>query len=230
MPTSSGDQGKLLGELVPQGGGDPIPLRKEHLLVGRRENCDIVLRFGNVSSNHCELTLESGYWFVKDLGSRNGTRLNGYRITKKRMDPGDTLSIAKRDYKAVYSPTDLGAEGPPPDVDVMVEIMSHSLLEGAGLSRKKRQQSEGRVGLNRPRPADQAAPSSTAAPHTDEDEPGAPSEEAEAQTPRSPAASPSQPAAPPPSSSVLDESGSDASPGNDAADGEGPDEYQLAPE
>ena len=91
MSTSSGDAEKLLGELVPQSGGDPIPLRKERLMVGRRETCDIILRFGNVSSNHCELTLESGYWFVKDLGSRNGTRLNGYRITKKRMDPGDTL-------------------------------------------------------------------------------------------------------------------------------------------
>ena len=126
-------------------------------MVGRRETCDIILRFGNVSSNHCELTLESGYWFVKDLSSRNGTRLNGYRITKKRMDPGDTLSIAKRDYKAKYTPSELGAEGPPPDVDVMSEIMSQSLLEGAGLSRKERQESDGRVGLKDSAAADSAA-------------------------------------------------------------------------
>ncbi len=158
MSTSSGDREKLLGELVPQGGGDPIPLLKERLMVGRRETCDVILRFGNVSSNHCELTLESGYWFVKDLGSRNGTRLNGYRITKKRMDPGDTLSIAKRDYKARYTPSELGAEGPPPDVDVMTEIMSQSLLEGAGLARQSRQKASGRVGLKPTDSSDAADP------------------------------------------------------------------------
>ena len=48
----------MLGELVPVGGGDPIPLIKEKLLVGRRESCDIVLRFANVSAHHCQLTFE----------------------------------------------------------------------------------------------------------------------------------------------------------------------------
>jgi len=147
MTTSEADGPKQFGELVPLGGGDPIPLLKEKLLVGRRENCDVVLRFGNVSAQHCEMTLESGYWFVKDLNSRNGTRINGFRVTKKRLDPGDTISIAKRDYKARYTPADLGAAGPPPDVDVVEEILSRSLLEGAGLERRKKQESDGRVGL-----------------------------------------------------------------------------------
>ena len=35
------------GTLVPKGGGDPIPLLKKNLLIGRRESCDIVLRFKN---------------------------------------------------------------------------------------------------------------------------------------------------------------------------------------
>lgn len=150
MTTSEQQPDKLLGELVPMGGGDTIPLLKSKLMVGRREDCDIVLRFGNVSSEHCELTLESGYWFVKDLNSRNGTRINGYRVTKKRLDPGDTLSIAKRDYKARYSPSALGAEGPPPDGDVVEEILSRSLMEGAGLDRRRKQQNEGRIGIRRP--------------------------------------------------------------------------------
>ena len=52
----------FLGELLPVGGGDPIPLLKKSLLVGRRESCDIVLRFSNVSAHHCQLTLTGGYW------------------------------------------------------------------------------------------------------------------------------------------------------------------------
>ena len=48
----------MYGELIPQGGGDPIPLLKKTLLLGRRESCDIVLRFSNVSAHHCQLTVD----------------------------------------------------------------------------------------------------------------------------------------------------------------------------
>jgi len=72
----------MLGELMPQGGGDPIPLLKEVLLVGRRESCDIVLRFANVSAHHCQLVLSGGYWYVKDLKSSNGVKVNGVRIAE----------------------------------------------------------------------------------------------------------------------------------------------------
>ena len=102
------------GELVPIGGGDPIPLLRASLMVGRRESCDIVLRFANVSGQHCQLTLESGYWFVQDLNSQNGLKVNGVHVMRKRLDPGDTLAIARHKYKIEYSPSDLGATGPPP--------------------------------------------------------------------------------------------------------------------
>ena len=81
----------MYGELIPVGGGDPIPLLKKNLLVGRRESCDIVLRFPNVSAHHCQLHVNGGYWYVKDLKSRNGVKVNGTRVTEKRLDPGDEL-------------------------------------------------------------------------------------------------------------------------------------------
>ena len=43
------------GQLTPTGGGDPIPLIKERLLVGRRGESDIQLKFANVSSQHCRI-------------------------------------------------------------------------------------------------------------------------------------------------------------------------------
>jgi len=133
------------GELIPIGGGDTIPLLKEKLLVGRRESCDIRLRFDNVSAHHCQLFLEQGYWFVKDLGSRNGTKVNGKRVSRKRIDPGDTISFAKHQYELHYQPSDLGASGPPPpDEETIAEIMARSLLDRAGLDRKT---SDGEEGL-----------------------------------------------------------------------------------
>ncbi len=51
----------MYGELMPLGGGDPIPLLKRSLMIGRRESCDIVLRFSNVSAHHRQLTDNGGY-------------------------------------------------------------------------------------------------------------------------------------------------------------------------
>ena len=120
---------------MPVGGGDPVPLLKENLIVGRRESCDIVLRFSNVSSNHCKLECHGGYWYVRDLNSKNGTRVNGTRVTEKRLDPGDELRVAKHKYRVNYSPMDLGAVGPPPSSSAPTDLMDKSLLERAGLKR-----------------------------------------------------------------------------------------------
>lgn len=127
----------MYGELVPIGGGDNIPLLRPQLTVGRRESCDIVLRFANISGQHCHLVLENGYWFVQDMNSQNGTKVNGHRVVRKRLDPGDLLSIARHKYNIKYSPADLGASGPPPEDDAELEqVLSKSLLERAGLQRK----------------------------------------------------------------------------------------------
>lgn len=127
---------QVLGELVPMGGGDPIPLFKPRLAIGRRSNCDIVLEFPNVSSQHCELTFENGYWLVRDLGSRNGVKVNGERVDSKWLHPGDEVSIAKHRYEISYTPS---GEGPPPDeVEEGQNPFGRSLLEKAGLVRPER--------------------------------------------------------------------------------------------
>src|SRR3954463_12235691 len=99
----------MLGELVPTGGGDPIPLLKSKLLIGRRDECDITLRFPNVSSHHCELELVEGYWQIRDLNSSNGIKVNGVRCPQNWLLPGDEVSIARHKFEIKYV-----AEGPAP--------------------------------------------------------------------------------------------------------------------
>jgi len=123
----------MYGELIPLGGGDPIPLIKKKLLIGRRESCDIVLRFANVSAHHCQLFVNNGYWYIRDMQSRNGVKVNDLKVQEKRLDSGDTLAVAKHRYEVQYSPADLGAVGPPPADDLPSEIMTGSLLARAGL-------------------------------------------------------------------------------------------------
>ena len=125
------------GQLTPCGGGDPIPLVKKRILVGRKGEADIQLRFNNVSTQHCRLTLEYGYWFDRDLNSRNGTKVDGRSVERKRLDPGCTLSIARHDYTVDFDPKSLGAYGPPPsDDDFMDELMRGSLMDRAGMSKR----------------------------------------------------------------------------------------------
>ena len=126
----------MYGEMMPVGGGDPIPLRKTELLIGRKEDCDIVLRFSNVSGRHCKLVLSSGYWYVLDLHSTNGVKVNGVRVTDRRVDPDQVIHISKHAFRVQYSPVRNGATGPPPgEVLQESELMSRSLLEKAGLQR-----------------------------------------------------------------------------------------------
>lgn len=139
----------MYGELQPVGGGDPIPLLKTMLVVGRRESSDIVLRFPNVSGSHCELSLVDGYWFVKDLGSSNGTKVNGSRISEQRLDPGDKLSVAKHEYELNYEPSKLGAKAEPTEKTVARDPFSRSLLATAGL--ESRQVTEPRQSRQPPR-------------------------------------------------------------------------------
>ena len=123
----------MFGELIPTGGGDPIPLMKKRLRVGRRDGCDIVLDFGNVSGHHCLLEIDEGYWFVRDLRSRNGVKVQGKRIlvgVRKRVDPNVEIYIAKNAYTIDYDPNSLGAFGTPPQDEYCLLYTSPSPRDG----------------------------------------------------------------------------------------------------
>ena len=128
-PTPRPQHTQVLGRLVPCGGGDPIPLLREDLLIGRKNSCDIQLRFANVSSQHCRLFLEGGYWIVEDLNSRNGTKVDGMRVHRKALAPATVFSIANHRYSIEYTPTGLE---PLPEEDPFAQ----SLLAKAGLEKQ----------------------------------------------------------------------------------------------
>src|SRR5438874_5794470 len=97
------------GQLIPIGGGDSIPLTRSPLVLGRRESCDICLRFPNISGRHCELMFKDGFWQIRDLNSTNGLKVNEEPVArggKKILAPDDTIRIGKRDYKIQYEPAD----------------------------------------------------------------------------------------------------------------------------
>lgn len=128
------------GELVPVGGGDTIPLIRPTLTLGRRESCDVCLRFPNVSGLHCELTFKDGHWSIRDLGSTNGIKVNGNRVQKKVLHPKDVITIAKRKYTIDYVPATV--QRMEEILEEEEDIMSQPLLERAGLLHPPRDEEE----------------------------------------------------------------------------------------
>ncbi len=76
--------------------GRIVPLQPATLplTIGRDPENAIVLDHTAISRFHCRITCEKDQYFAQDLGSTNGTYLNGRRINRERLSPGDELIIA----------------------------------------------------------------------------------------------------------------------------------------
>ena len=86
--------------LVPAEPGMPfkaIPLQKQRTLIGRAEEADLRINERSVSRHHAVVTreeLDLG-WFVEDLGSHNGTFVNGVRVEREEIKPGDEIRFGR---------------------------------------------------------------------------------------------------------------------------------------
>jgi len=83
--------------------GRRIPLLSREYVVGRDAEAGLVVSRSSVSRLHAKLySDDAGNWWVEDLGSTNGTFVNGERITSTRLDEGDEITIGRT--HAVFRP------------------------------------------------------------------------------------------------------------------------------
>lgn len=85
--------------------GSNIPLDKPILLLGRHQECDIQLASRKVSRKHCCIAQVHDYLVVRDLGSTNGVRINGVRVTEGKLKSGDELTIGSHQYRVDWHGT-----------------------------------------------------------------------------------------------------------------------------
>lgn len=82
------------GAALVLGDGRRVELADAGARIGRLPDCDVVLSDGNVSRRHAEVLHLDGRWVVRDLGSTNGTRVNGVPVAGQReLQAGDELSL-----------------------------------------------------------------------------------------------------------------------------------------
>jgi pSer/pThr/pTyr-binding forkhead associated (FHA) protein len=94
----------MRAQLVPLDGGAAVEVVKDLTLVGRKEECDLRLDHKSVSKMHCVLVKSDGLLLLRDLGSTNGTRVNGHRVRRAALLPNDELTIAGYKFRVQFGP------------------------------------------------------------------------------------------------------------------------------
>jgi pSer/pThr/pTyr-binding forkhead associated (FHA) protein len=117
-------------------GADLVPLSGERLTIGRAPGNDVVLADdGQVSRVHAVLEHLGGSWSVRDVSSRNGTFVNGTRVSgESRIGAGDELRIGRtrivvRADRTADDPGATEAQAPPPQLtprerDVLIALFA----------------------------------------------------------------------------------------------------------
>ncbi len=86
-------------QLVERSGPNPgkvFPLNKNEIYIGRDANNDVVINDAEVSRKHCRLVLQAGGYVLEDLGSTNGTFVNGQRLMGPHLlRPGELVMLGE---------------------------------------------------------------------------------------------------------------------------------------
>jgi hypothetical protein len=77
--------------------GRAHPITSRSVVIGRSRECDLRIADGNASRRHAEVMQDGATYLVVDLGSTNGTELNGRRITREKLTDGDRITIGATD-------------------------------------------------------------------------------------------------------------------------------------
>lgn len=115
-------------QLIPidKGNIPPIPVQRPLILIGRHPECDVRIDLSKISRRHCCVAMAYDRILIRDLGSRNGVRVNGQVVEESLLVEGDEVAIGPLLYRLVaevpqsaaaprpVSPPSRSAPGPGP--------------------------------------------------------------------------------------------------------------------
>lgn len=102
------------------------------IYIGRAESNDISYDNNFVSSKHAKLGFNNNQWIIEDLGSSNGTYVNGYRVNKRGLVPGDTVYILG--FKVICGSSFLAINNPDGGITFNKEILKPYIKQEVVLS------------------------------------------------------------------------------------------------
>ena len=75
--------------------GLEVPIDRERIVIGRGRGADLALAEATISRAHAAIGLDEEGFYVEDLGSTNGTLLNGAQIRRQRLKNDDEIQMGK---------------------------------------------------------------------------------------------------------------------------------------
>jgi len=75
--------------------GLEVPLDRLRIVIGRGRTADLALSEATISRAHAAIGFEAGGFYVEDLGSTNGTTVNGRRVRRQRLESDDEIQMGK---------------------------------------------------------------------------------------------------------------------------------------
>lgn len=152
--------------------GREFVFEQASVLIGRTSECDVVLYDPGVSRQHCRIFSEGPDWFIEDMGSSNGTKVNGTLVKKKTLADGDAVSLGPVTFSfsgRELAPQESTNPGDEPPVEQHTRIVSAAdvqqrsrnrgvalVPEGVGepqLKELTRSQTQTLQAVTRPRPS-----------------------------------------------------------------------------
>ncbi len=116
-------------QLFSLSGGPSLVLDKPIVLFGRDLECDVRFDSRKISRLHCCVAQVGKVLVVRDLGSTNGVRINGVRVSEGKLKPGDEFTIGNHRYQVRWDGPAAPAAMAPQAVAPILEEDATSLLE-----------------------------------------------------------------------------------------------------
>lgn len=113
--------------LVREGGvANTVTMRRAKLIIGRKPECEIRIPVPDVSREHCEIRVEAERVLVKDLGSSNGTYVDGQRVQEAELKAGSVLTVGPATFV-------VQVDGKPASIDAAA-VLQRGATKGASVT------------------------------------------------------------------------------------------------
>ncbi len=119
--------------LTPPAPGAEYALTAERMRVGRGEDLDIWVNHRSISREHAVIEREGGRFRIRDLGSANGVKVNGKKVTERGLEPGDVLELGSVRFRFVGEGEEFVF-----DAEATLAIAPVSAAEDAGESPRRK--------------------------------------------------------------------------------------------
>jgi len=95
-----------------------IPLKSGDFTIGRKPDADLRLAIGEVSREHCRISVNGNKVIIRDLNSSNGTYVNHHRVSEATLGPGDEINVGPVTFVVQVDGNPANVQPKPPEMSL----------------------------------------------------------------------------------------------------------------